>query len=91
MNALAQMAQTLTRSHEDLPHRETRERPSPKRDAVFLAVDRTWRSRDDLCRITGASKWTVNDAIEALVKEGLVEVLPATPARKRPNQYRRAR
>jgi len=88
MNAIAWTVQQMGRK--DLPGRETRERPAPKREAVYHALDRIWRSRDDLCRITGASKWTVNDAIEALVKEGLVDVLPATPARKRPNQYRRA-
>jgi len=90
MNALAQMAQTLTRSHEDLPHRVVvASLDTPKRRAVRKAIDRTWRTQKELARLAGVGINTVYAVIDEMTRVGEVECLPGVSV-KRPDQYRRA-
>ena len=100
MNALAHMAQTLTREHEDLPHRalmgeaEQRRRApksnrqDEKRAAIRAALTDDWQTLRDLMAATGCGKWLVYDEVSAAVDEGCAEVCVSGDA-KRTKLYRR--
>ena len=91
MNALAQMAQTLTRDHEDLPHRVVvASLDTPKRRAVRKAIDRTWRTQKELARLAGVGINTVYAVIGEMMRTEEIECLPGTCV-KDPDRYRRAR
>ena len=90
MNALAQMAQTLTRDYEDLPHRVVADLDTPKRRAVRAVIDRRWRTQKEIARLAGAGLNTVNSVIEEMTRTHEIECLPGTCV-KDPDRYRRAR
>ncbi len=91
MNALAQMAQTLTRAHEDLPHRVVvASLDTPKRRAVRKVIDRTWRTQKELAQLAGVGINTVYAVIDEMTRLGQIEMRQGTSV-KDPNHYRRTR
>jgi len=100
VNALAQMAQTLTRAHEDLPHRalmgeQERRRRTPKprvdlRARIRESLTDDWQTLRQLMERSGCSKWLVYDELGGAVDEGCAEVCVSGDA-KRTKLYRRVR
>lgn len=91
MNPLAQMAQTLTRSHEDLPHRVlVASLDTPKRRQARKAIDRRWRTQREIASIAGVGIHTVYAVIEEMTRLGQIEMRQGSSV-KDPNHYRRTR
>lgn len=71
----------------NLPHREiVAPRETPVRDRVRAAFDRTWRTRLEVGRMTGASQRTVGKEVNAMLDEGLLEWMRQKNGQK---QFRR--
>lgn len=71
----------------NLPHREVVEpRGTPVRDRVRAAFDRTWRTRIEVARMTGASLRTVQKVVDEMLAEGLLEWMRPKNGQK---QFRR--
>lgn len=84
MNAIAWTVQQMGRT--DLPGREpNHSTDTPKTRAAREAFDRTWRTRQEICRMVGCAESTLQLVLSSMKDE--LEVLPGKGGK--PSQYRR--